>query len=148
MFGFCFLSPYPTRTLSLSPLVVCYHVDTRHLPCAPIASRVHPPPSRLCSHAVVIASFIITVLAFVAQLRDKKWFQTSIIVVIFVAGFLVGVQTYDIQDDDVIFVTEYVPARCRCMHPPLATTAHSHTRHTIHHHHHHNCSPACWIPSC
>ena len=48
-------------------------------------------------------------------LRDEKWFQTSIIIVIFVAGILVGIQTYDIQDPDIISVTEYValPARTR-----------------------------------
>lgn len=38
-------------------------------------------------------------------LRDKKWFQTSIIIVIFLAGILVGIQTYDIQDESVIDVT-------------------------------------------
>ena len=48
-------------------------------------------------------------------LRDQKWFQTSIIIVIFVAGILVGIQTYDIQDPDIISVTECValPARTR-----------------------------------
>ena len=42
------------------------------------------------------------------SLRDEKWFQTSIIGVIFMAGILVGIQTYDIQDQAVIDVTEYV----------------------------------------
>lgn len=43
-------------------------------------------------------------------LRDKKWFQTSIIIVIFLAGILVGIQTYDIQDPGIISVTECVGA--------------------------------------
>ena len=45
-------------------------------------------------------------------LRDKKWFQTSIILVIFLAGILVGIQTYDIQDDSVVTITECVAVCC------------------------------------
>ena len=49
------------------------------------------------------------------DLRDKKWFQTSIIAVIFLAGILVGIQTYNIQDASVISTTEYAAA------PPCST---------------------------
>lgn len=48
---------------------------------------------------------------FKYRIRDKKWFQTFIIMVIFVAGILVGVQTYDIQDQDYLDVIGYVRPR-------------------------------------
>lgn len=43
-----------------------------------------------------------------AHLRDAKWFQTSIIGVIFLAGILVGIQTYPLSDDTLISTLEYV----------------------------------------
>lgn len=41
-----------------------------------------------------------------AKLRDAKWFQTSIIGVIFLAGILVGIQTYPITDQGALDVME------------------------------------------
>ena len=39
---------------------------------------------------------------FQYQVRDKKWFQTTIILIICLAGVLVGVQTYEIQDQSMV----------------------------------------------
>jgi len=41
-----------------------------------------------------------------AHLRDAKWFQTSIIGVIFLAGILVGIQTYPLTDESLISTLE------------------------------------------
>lgn len=41
-----------------------------------------------------------------AKLRDAKWFQTSIIGVIFLAGILVGIQTYPLSNQTLISVLE------------------------------------------
>lgn len=47
-------------------------------------------------------------LALKAQaLRDHKWFQTSIILVIFLASVLVGIQTYDVTNQSVLDVVGY-----------------------------------------
>uniref|UniRef100_A0A7S1CLA3 Ion transport domain-containing protein n=1 Tax=Bicosoecida sp. CB-2014 TaxID=1486930 RepID=A0A7S1CLA3_9STRA len=41
-------------------------------------------------------------------IRDASWFQSAIIGVIFVAGALVGIQTYEIQDDSITTLDDIV----------------------------------------
>lgn len=47
------------------------------------------------------------------ELRDAKWFQTAIIMVIFVAGALVGIQTYDVEGKGIRCVA-YTCGNSRC----------------------------------
>jgi len=39
---------------------------------------------------------------FMAEIRDTKWFQGTVILFIVLAGVMVGVQTYDITDSQSI----------------------------------------------
>ena len=48
------------------------------------------------------------------EIRDKTWFQTSLIGVIFAAGILVGVQTYDIPSDAALLALTYVATALHC----------------------------------
>lgn len=42
------------------------------------------------------------IVYWTSKIRDTSWFKTSLIMVIFVAGILVGIQTYDITDPDTL----------------------------------------------
>lgn len=45
-----------------------------------------------------------------ADVRDHSLFQGFIIAVIFLAGLLVGLQTYNLRDETALFVIACVPA--------------------------------------